>query len=178
MVKKANGKWRMCVEFTNLNKACPKDSYPLPSINSLVDNASRCHLLSFLDAFSEYKQICMYPKDESKTTFTIEVASYWYKVIPFDLKNAGATYQRHMDQILSPMLGHNVQANPDKCTTIIEMRSPANVKEVQQLTGCMATLSYFLLASGDKGYPYFQCLKKNNRFAWTDECEKTFVKLK
>ena len=52
LVKKANEKWRMCVNFPNLNKACPKDSYPLPSINSLVDNSSGCPLLSFLDAFS------------------------------------------------------------------------------------------------------------------------------
>jgi len=58
------------------------------------------------------------------------------------------------------------------------MRSLANVKEVQQLTRCIAALTRFLSASGDKGYPYFQCLKKNNRFAWNDECEKTFAKLK
>ena len=57
-----------------------------------------------------------------------------------------------------------IEANPDKCAAIIGMRSPANVKEVQQLTGRMAALSRFLSASGDKGYPYFQCLRKNNRF--------------
>jgi len=65
-----------------------------------------------------------------------------------------------------------IEVNPDKCTTIIEMRSVANVKEVQQLIGRMTALSCFLSANGDKGYHYFQCLKKNNRFAWTDECEK------
>ena len=54
LVQKANGKWRMCVDFTDLNKACPKDSYPLPNIDSLVDSASGCWLLSFLDAFSRY----------------------------------------------------------------------------------------------------------------------------
>jgi len=58
------------------------------------------------------------------------------------------------------------------------MRSPANVKEVQQLTGRMTALSCFFSASGDKEYPYFQYLKKNNRFAWTDECERAFIKLK
>jgi len=66
LVKKVNGKWRMCVDFTDLNKACPKDSYPLPSIDALVDSASGCKMLSFLDAFSGYNQIKMHPRDESK----------------------------------------------------------------------------------------------------------------
>jgi len=61
LVKKANGKWRMCVDFTDLNKACPKDSYPLPSIDALVDSALGCKILSFLDAFSRYNQIKMHP---------------------------------------------------------------------------------------------------------------------
>jgi len=69
LVKKANGKWRMCVDFTDLNKACPKDSYPLPSINALVDSASGSKVLSFLDAFSRYNQIKMHPRDENKTAF-------------------------------------------------------------------------------------------------------------
>jgi len=100
----------MSVDFTDLNKACPKDSYPLPSINSLVDNASGCRLLNFLDAFSGYNQIRMHPKDESKTTFIAGIVSYCYKVMPFGLKNVRVTYQRLMDRILSPMLGRNVQA--------------------------------------------------------------------
>ena len=113
LVKKANGKWRMCVDFTDLNKACPKDSYPLPNIDALVDSASGCKMLSFLDAFSSYNQIKMNPRDESKTTFMTETSSYYYKVMPFGLKNAGATYQRLMDKVLAPMLGRNVQAYVD-----------------------------------------------------------------
>jgi len=64
------------MDFTDLNKACPKDSYPLPSIDSLVDSASGCRLLSFLDAFSGYNQIQMHPNDEDKTAFMMEHASY------------------------------------------------------------------------------------------------------
>jgi len=79
LVKKANGKWMMCVDFTDLNKACPKVSYPLPSIDALVDSASGCKMLSFLDAFSGYNQIKMHPKDESKTAFMTETCSYCYK---------------------------------------------------------------------------------------------------
>ena len=69
MVKKANGKWRMCVDFTNLNKACPKDSYPLPRIGTLVDSIARHQLLSFMDAFSGYNHIKMEEIDQEKTYF-------------------------------------------------------------------------------------------------------------
>jgi len=113
LVKKASGKWRMCVDFMDLNKACPKDSYLLPSIDALVDNASGCRLLSFLDAFSGYNQIRMHPRDECKTTFMTELSCYCYKVMPFGLKNAGTTYQRLMDRVLAPMIGWNVQAYVD-----------------------------------------------------------------
>jgi len=71
-----------------------------------------------------------------------------------------------------------IEANPDKCMTIIGMRSPDSMKEVQQLTEHMVALSRFLSASGDKRYPYFQCFKKNNRFVWTHECEEAFTRLK
>ena len=90
--QKTKDKWRMCVDFTDLNKACPKDSYPLSSIDSLVDSASGCRLLSFLDALSGYNQIRMHPNDENKIAFMTELASYCYKVIPFGLKTVGATY--------------------------------------------------------------------------------------
>jgi len=237
MVKKSSGKWRMCVDFTDLNKAYPKDSYPLPSIDALVDSASGCKLLSFLETFSGYNQIKMHPMDEEKTSFMTERSCYCYKVMLFGLKNAGATYQKLMDKVLAPMLGRNVQAyvddmvvtslekskhvadleelfvtiaryklklnpekcvfgveagkflgfllsergieaNPEKCAAILAMRSPATVKEVQQLTGRMAALSRFVSVSGEKGHPYFQCLKRNNRFVWTKKCEEAFIKLK
>ncbi|XP_068486854.1 uncharacterized protein [Phaseolus vulgaris] len=71
-----------------------------------------------------------------------------------------------------------IEANSDKCAAIIAMRSPTSVKEVQQLTGRMAALSRFVSAGGQKGNIYFQCLKRNSRFAWTDECEAAFLKLK
>ena len=71
-----------------------------------------------------------------------------------------------------------IEANPDKCATIIAMRSPTSMKEVQQLTGHMAALLRFVSAGGDKDHPYFQCLKRNNRFVWTTECETAFLGLK
>ncbi|XP_052735490.1 uncharacterized protein LOC108328707 [Vigna angularis] len=105
MVKKSSGQWRMCVDFTDLNKACPKDSYPLPSIDRLVDGASGHTILSFLDAYSGYNQIPMYAPDQSKTAFITEQANYCYEVMPFGLKNAGATYQRLMDKVFHQQIG-------------------------------------------------------------------------
>jgi len=237
LVKKANGKWRMCANFTDLNKACPKDSYSLPSFDTLVDSASGCRLLSFLDAFSGYNQIMMHPRDECKTAFMTESSCYFYRAMPFGLKNTGATYQWVMDRVLAPILGQKVQAyvddmvittqqkeqhaadleelftiiakyrlnlnpkkcvfgvdagkflgflltergieaNPEKCAAIINMRSLISVKEVQQLMGRMTALSRFVSVGGDKGHPYFQCLRRNNRFFWTRECEEAFENLK
>ena len=92
MVRKANGKWRMCIDFTGLNKACPKDSYPLPRIDTLVDSTARNQLLSFMDAFSSNNQIKMEEVDQEKTSFVTSQGLFCYKVMPFGLKNAGATY--------------------------------------------------------------------------------------
>jgi len=93
MVKKANGKWRMCVDYTDLNKACPKDSYPLPTIDRLVDGAADHQILSFLDAYSGYNQIQMYHRDWEKTAFRTDSDNFFYEVMPFGLKNVEATYQ-------------------------------------------------------------------------------------
>ena len=93
MVKKANDKWRMCTNYIDLNRASPKDMYPLSNIDNFVDGASGFQVLSFLDAYFGYNQIRMHPPDEEKRAFITEEANFCYKVMPFDLKNAGATYQ-------------------------------------------------------------------------------------
>ena len=82
----------MCVDFTDLNKACPKDNYPLPRIDTLVDLTARHQLLSFMDAFSSYNHIKMEEADQEKTFFVTNQGLFCYKVISFKLKNAGATY--------------------------------------------------------------------------------------
>ena len=101
MVMKASGKWRMCVNFTNLNKACPKDSYPLPRVDVLVDSTARHQLLSFMDAFSGYNQIRMQEADQEKTSFVTSQGLFCYKVTPFSLKNVGTTYQRLMNKMFA-----------------------------------------------------------------------------
>ena len=113
MVKKANGKWRMCVDFTDLNKACPKDSYLFPRIDTLVDSTARNQLLSFMDAFSSYNQIKMEKTDQEKTSFMTSQGLLCYKVMPFGLKNAGATYQRLMNKMFAHQIGRNVQVYVD-----------------------------------------------------------------
>ena len=92
LVKKANEKWRMCVDFTDLNKACSKDNFPLPRIDQLVDSTVGHKLLTFMDAFSGYNQIKMAEEDQEKTTFITSQGLYCYRVMPFGLKNAGDTY--------------------------------------------------------------------------------------
>nr|KYP76697.1 Transposon Ty3-I Gag-Pol polyprotein [Cajanus cajan] len=237
MLKKANGKWQMCTDSTDLNKACPKDAYPLPHIDTLVDRAAGHQRLSFLDAYSGYNQIPMYPPDKGKTAFITDSANFCYKVMSFGLRNAGATYQRLMDKIFHRQIGtcmeiymddmvikfasagshlkdlvavfdevrryhmrlnpakctfgvaggkflgfmlskRGIEANPDKCQAIVNMRSPRNVKEVQRLAGCIASLSRFLPCMVEKSRPIMTLLKKARMFQWTEECEASFQNFK
>lgn len=92
VVPKKEGKWRVCVDYTNLNDACPKDSFPLPRNDQIVDATVGHGMLSFLDTFSGYHQIPMAPEDEEKIVFVTPQGLYCYKVMSFGLKNAWATY--------------------------------------------------------------------------------------
>ncbi|CAL2257054.1 unnamed protein product [Prunus armeniaca] len=83
VAKQEKGKWRVCVDYTDLNKACPKDNFPLTRIDQLVDSTSGNQLLSFMDAYSGYNQILMHEDDKAKTSFVIERGTYCYKVMSF-----------------------------------------------------------------------------------------------
>jgi hypothetical protein len=235
MVKKNTGKWRMCVDFTDPNKACPKDSFPLPRIDQLIDSTAGHKILTFMDAFSGYNQIVMDESDQEKTSFITSRGLFCYKVMPFGLKNAGATYQRLMNRMFHDQIGRNVEvyvddmlvkskeeddhledlretfetlrkyqmklnpskcafgvysgkflgfmvsqrgieANPDKIKAILEMQPPKTTKEIQRLTGRVATLNRFVSRSTDKCLPFFKTLKK--AFTWTNECQQAFEELK
>ena len=96
VVKKKSGKWRVCVDFTDLSKACPKDPFPMPQIDQLVDATVSHPWMSFLDAFQGYHQIPLVLENQEKTAFMTPTGNYHYKVMSFGLKNAGSTYQKMM----------------------------------------------------------------------------------
>ncbi|RVW21992.1 Transposon Ty3-I Gag-Pol polyprotein [Vitis vinifera] len=190
VVPKKEGKWRVCVDYTNLNNACPKDSFPLPRIDQIVDSTSGQGMLSFLDAFSGYHQIPMSPDDEEKTAFITPHGLYCYKVMPFGLKNAGATYQRLMTKIFKPLIGRSVEydmkLNPSKCAfgvsagkflgfmvsqrgievspdqvkAVMETPPPRNKKELQRLTGKLVALGRFIARFTDELRPFFLAIRK------------------
>ena len=103
----------MCVDFTDLNKACPKDSYPLPRIDQLVDSTTRHKLLSFIDAFSRYNQIRMDRVDQEKTSFVTSQGLFCYEMMPFGLKNVRATYQRLVNHMFRLQIGRNLEVYVD-----------------------------------------------------------------
>ncbi|KAK0575540.1 hypothetical protein LWI29_002328 [Acer saccharum] len=237
LVEKKNNQWRMCVDFTDLNKACPKDSFTIPRIDQLVDAAAGHEMLSFMDAYSGYNQIKMHKPDEEKTVFTTDQGLYCYTVMPFGLKNVGATYQclvnrmfvrqiwrnmevyvndmltksittdKHVDDLretfdvlttygmkLNPtkcvfgvpsgkFLGYQVhqrgiELNPDKIQALARLVSLKTLKDIQKLTGFLASLNRFIAKSIDRCLPFFKALKKGKRVEWNADCENAFQALK
>ena len=213
----------MCVGYTDLNKACPKDSYPLPKIAVWSTLQPAMPLMSFMDAYSGFHQIPLWKKDQENTAFFTDQGLFCYTVMLFGLKNAPATFQcmintifinqirrnaeAYIDDMIvkskqwitsltcekhSPPLGgtrscsiprsvslvlslgsfsdfllqRGIEANPEKVQAVIDMKSPRTIKEVQKLTGCLATLGRFLGRSSDKCLYFFQAIKKKTRYEW------------
>ncbi|KAL2249921.1 UNVERIFIED_CONTAM: Retrovirus-related Pol polyprotein from transposon opus [Sesamum indicum] len=237
VVPKPGGKWRMCTDFTDLNKACPKDPYPLPRIDVLVDSTAGYKTFSMMDAYQGYHQIYMAPEDRIKTSFVTDRGIFCYNVMPFGLKNGGATYQRLVNKMFAQQIGktmevyvddmlvksqqpdehlehlkiafaimreHGMKLNPSKCTfgvaggkflgymvsergieanpekieAILNLKSPTSIKEVQKLTGRIASLNRFISRSADRNLHFFKILRKVKGFDWTEECEQAFQELK
>ena len=109
VVKKKNGKWWVCVDFIDFNKVYPKDPFPLPWIDQLVDATVGHPQMSFLDAFQGYHQIPLTLDDQEKTSFVTLIGNYHYKVMPFGLKNVGFTYQRMMTKMFESQMGKNIE---------------------------------------------------------------------
>ena len=132
VVKKKNGKWRVYVDFTNLNRACPKDPFPMPKIDQLVDATYGHPRMSFLDTFQGYHQITLAVEDQEKTAFISLDANYHYIVMPFGLKNAGATYQRIMTRMFRDKIRCTVEIYIDDMVVKgkQEMQHVGDLKEV------------------------------------------------
>jgi len=120
---KANGKWRLCIDFTDLNKAGLKDPFPLPRIDQMVDSTSRCDLLSFLDVYSGYHQIFMSKEDEEKTAFITPCGTYCFVRMPFGLKRDGSNFARAVQIGFEPQLHRNVEAYMDDIVVKTKDRS-------------------------------------------------------
>ena len=101
------------MDFTDLNRACPKDPFPMPKIDQLVDATYGHPRMNFLDAFQGYHQIALAGEDQEKTAFISPDTNYHYTVMPFGLKNAGATYQRMMTRMFRDKIGHTVKVYID-----------------------------------------------------------------
>ncbi|XP_012856903.1 PREDICTED: uncharacterized protein LOC105976155 [Erythranthe guttata] len=136
LIEKSGGKWRLCVDFTNLNKACPKDPFPLPRIDQLVDSTSGCELLIFLDAYQGYNQIQLAPDDRDNGSFITDQGIYCYKVMPFGLKNAGATYQRLVNTMFAELNGRNMEVYIDDML----VKSTKAENHLKDLEECFAIL--------------------------------------
>ena len=135
VLKKKSGKWQVCVDFTNLNKACPKDHFPLPRIDQLVDAIASHPRMSFLDAFQGYHQIPLALGDQEKTSFVTPTGNYHYKIMPFGLKNAGLTYQRMMTRMFEPQLGKNIEVYIDDMvvTSKVEFEHINDLKNIFEI---------------------------------------------
>ncbi|XP_010513345.1 PREDICTED: uncharacterized protein LOC104789325 [Camelina sativa] len=139
VVKKKNGKWRICIDFKELNKACPKGNYPLPHIDRLVEATAGHEILSFMDAFSGYNQILMDPADQEKTAFITDRGTYCYKVMPFGLTNAGATYQRLVNKMFAEHLGKTMEVYIDDML----VKSMREQDHIPQLEECFKILNQY-----------------------------------
>ena len=131
----------MCVDFTDLNKACSKDSFPLLRINQLVDSTAGHKLLTFMDTFSGYNQIRMTKEDQEKTSFITSQGIYYYKVMHFGLKNAGATYQRLVNKMFSKQICRNVEVYMDDML----VKSREELAHLDDLKETFTTLKQYLM---------------------------------
>ncbi|GKV24654.1 hypothetical protein SLEP1_g34238 [Rubroshorea leprosula] len=200
LVKKPNGKWRMCIDFTNLNEACPKDPHPLPNVEKLVERGTGHERMSFLDTISGYHQklvqiifklqICknieVYVDDMTVTSVRAED----------HIDNLSETFQnlRQAQMKLNPLKctfavesgkflryvvsKKGIEVNPEKVQAVQQMEPPKTVKDVQRLTVRVAALHRFIARSAERCLPFFKALREPKNFQWTDKCQRAFDKLK
>ncbi|PKI64638.1 hypothetical protein CRG98_014976 [Punica granatum] len=193
-VEKKDGRVRVCVDYRDLNKASPKDNFPLPHIDVLVDNTVRHAQFSFMDGFSGYNQIMIAEEDKIKTTFTTMWGTFCYRVMPFGLKNAGATYQRAMVTLFHDMMHKEVEVYVDDMIVKSKEREDhlVNLKrlfdrlkeyklwlnQAKCTFGAQSGKLLGFVVSEHKCQPLFRLLRKNAAIEWNKECQKAFDTIK
>ncbi|KAL0347677.1 UNVERIFIED_CONTAM: Retrovirus-related Pol polyprotein from transposon gypsy [Sesamum calycinum] len=186
-------------EVKDLNNACPKDDFPLPIAELMIDATKGHEALSFMDGSSGYNQVRMAQADEELTAFCTSKGIYCYKVMPFGLKNAGSTYQKAMQKIFNGMLHKNIECYVDdlvvnslgsssasggikieqvKIDVILRMPKPRNIHELKSLQGKLAYLQRFIsnLAGCCQSFSYL--MKKDVPFQWDEACDNAFKSIK
>ncbi|XP_016167927.1 uncharacterized protein LOC107610382 [Arachis ipaensis] len=184
LVKKENGKWRMCVDYTDLNKACPKDPYPLPNIDTLVDSSSGLmnkvfapHLGNLMEVYVD--NMLVKTKEETDLLTDLSQVFNTIRLHGMRLNPAKCTFAVEAEKFLGFMLTQRrIETKPDKCNAVLEMKSPTCLREVQQLNGRLAALSTFLARSALRSLPLFSLLRKGCQLEWTPECKEAFQEFK
>ncbi|GJU59750.1 reverse transcriptase domain-containing protein [Tanacetum coccineum] len=196
LVKKTDGSWRMCIHFKNINSACPKDYYPLPEIDNKIEAVMGFPLKCFLDAYKGYHQVQMAEEDKEKSAFYTDQGTYCYTKMPFGLKNAGATFQRLVDEAFQSQIGKKLEVYIDDMVVKIKSEREMladiaetfdnlrriNMKLNPKKCSFGVTEGKFL-GSAEKSLPFFETLKditKENKddYRWTEKAKNDFQELK
>ncbi|XP_076890282.1 uncharacterized protein LOC143541309 [Bidens hawaiensis] len=176
IVPKSNGTWLMCIDFKDLNKACPKDCYPLSEIDIKVDAVAPFKFKCFLDAYKGYHQILMAAEDEDKTAFRTGQGTFCYKMMPFGLKNAGATYQRLIDQAFKDQIGRNLEVYMDDLV-IKSIKEDQMLRDIEETFKTLRSVNMKLNpAKCSFGMEEGKFLGAH--FKWTTEGEQAFSEVK
>uniref|UniRef100_A0A2N9HY76 Uncharacterized protein n=1 Tax=Fagus sylvatica TaxID=28930 RepID=A0A2N9HY76_FAGSY len=165
VVKKKNGKWRVCVDFTDLNKACPKDPFPLPKIDQLVDSTAGHERMSFLDAFQGYHQIALRKEDQEKTAFITPRGVFCYK---------GVDHMEDLEQVFGILRRHNLKLNASKCAFGVGSGKFLGFLVTQR--GIEANPDQIAAIQGLQ--PPKNVREKGKSFAWSEESDRAFEQLK
>ncbi|KAI5434869.1 hypothetical protein KIW84_021623 [Lathyrus oleraceus] len=193
----------MYVDYKDLNKASPKDDFPLPHIDMLVDNASKFKVFLFMDGFTGYNQIKMAYKDIDKTIFITPWGTFCYTVMLFSLKNAGGTYQRAMATLFHDMMHKEIEVyvndmiaksidedehvehyekgievDPAKVKAIQEMLAPKTEKKVKGFLDRLNYISRFISHMTATCAPIFNLLRKDQSCDWTEDFQRAFDSIK
>nr|KYP43128.1 Transposon Ty3-I Gag-Pol polyprotein [Cajanus cajan] len=171
-VPKKDGKVRMCVDYRDLNRASPKDDFPLPHIDILVDNTAQHAFFSFMDGFSGYNQIKMASEDMEKTTFITSWGTFCYKVMPFGLKNDGATYQRAMVTLFHDMMHKEIEVYVDDMIA----KSRTGAEHITNLQKLFERLRKYKLRLNPAKCTFG--VKSGKFLGFVVNCQKAFEKIK